>query len=126
MIDVNHYFGAVYVEGGRVWPQIDCYGLVLLVREDLNLPAWPEWGGVTKHNNGLHDVGTDFISELERCEPEQGAVACCYSGGLMVHVAVVIECDGLLHSLEINARRGTTCLPLRRFERRFVRVEYYR
>ncbi|WVM92629.1 nitrite transporter [Halopseudomonas pachastrellae] len=110
-----------------MWPQIDCYGLVLLVRRDLGLPDWPEWGGVTKKDDGLHNVGTEFVRKLERCEPQPGAVACCYAGGLMIHVAVVVvECDGLQHSLEINARRGTTCLPLRRFERRFVRVEYYR
>lgn len=126
MIDMNHYLGAQYVEGGRVWPQIDCYGMVLIVRKALGLPDWPEWGGVTKEGDGLHNVGSEFVRNLERCEPEPGAVACCFSGGLMIHVAVVVECDGLLHALEVNAKRGTTCLPLRRFERRFVKVEYYR
>lgn len=125
MIDVNQYLGAEYVEGGRVWPQIDCYGLVLRVRRDMGLEEWPEWPGVTKADNGLHTVGSDFVSRLERCEPEPGALACCYASGLMTHVAVVVDA-GTLHALEINAKRGVTCLPLNRFERRFVAVEYYR
>lgn len=126
MIDVNHYLDAVYVEGGRSWPHIDCYGLVLLVRRDMGLDGWPEWGGVTKADNGLHDTGTDFIRDLEHCEPEPGAVACCYKASFLIHVAVVIECNGLPHALEINAKRGVTCLPLHRFARRFTRVEYYK
>lgn len=126
MIDMNHYLGAQYVEGGRVWPEIDCYGMVLAVRKDLGLPDWPEWHGVTKEGNGLHTVGTAFACTLERCEPEQGAMACCFTGSMLIHVAVVVEADGLLHAIEVNARRGTTCLPLRRFARRFVKVEYYR
>lgn len=126
MIDMNHYLGAQYVEGGRVWPEIDCYGIALIHRSVLGMGPWPDWAGVTNEDDGLHKVGSEFVRSLERCDPEPGALACCFSGGLMIHVAVVDWCDGLLHALEINAKRGATCLPLRRFERRFVKVEYYR
>ncbi|MGC5620421.1 hypothetical protein [Enterococcus faecalis] len=126
MTDMNKYLDGRYVEGGRVWPEIDCYGIVLEVRRDLGLPDWPEWAGVTKAGNGLHHAGMQQAREVEPCEPQAGAVAACYSGSLLTHVAVVVDCDGLLHALECNPRRNVTCLPLRRFERRFVRVEYYR
>ncbi|EWC39050.1 hypothetical protein [Stutzerimonas stutzeri] len=126
MLDMTKYLDGRYLEGGRVWPEIDCYGIVLEVRRDLGLPDWPDWAGVTKAEDGLHHAGAKQAREAELCEPQEGAVAACYSGSLLTHVAVVVERDGLLYAVECNPRRNVTCLPLRRFERRFVRVEYYR
>lgn len=125
MIDMGKYLGGQYVEGGRAWPQVDCYGLVLEVRSDLGLAQWPEWGSA-RRGDSMQAAAAELSSRFERCDPEPGAVALCFKGSLCVHVAVVVDCHGLLHGLEINAGRGVTCLPLRRFERRFVRVEYYR
>lgn len=126
MIDVNQYLGAKWVEGGRVWPEIDCYGIVLKVREDLGLPQWPAWDGVTKRNHGLHREGTSFARSVTRCEPEEGAVAACYEGGLMTHVGIVINTPAGLEVIECNPRTRVTCMPLRRFVRRFIRVEFYK
>lgn len=125
MIDVSKYLGGQYVEGGRAWPSVDCYGLVLEVRRDMGLPQWPDWGSA-RRGESMQVAAAELVSQFERCEPEQGAVALCYRGSLVTHVAVVVECHGRLHALEINAPTGVLCLPLRRFERRFVRVEYYR
>ena len=126
MINMDKYLAGRYVEGARAWPEVDCYGVVLEVRRDLGLAEWPEWAGVTKAGGGLHENGSAYARQVERCEPESGAVAVCYSGTVMTHVAVVVEHAGLLHVLECNPRRNVTCLPLHRFERRFIRVEYYR
>lgn len=126
MIDVNRYLGAQYVEGGRVWPFVDCYGIVLQVRRDIGLPDWPAWDGVTKHGGAMHEAGMQQKHEVQPCEPEPGAVAACFRASMLIHVAVVVECNGLLHAIEINPKHNVTCLPLKRFERRFVRVEYYR
>jgi len=125
MIDMDKYLDGQYVEGGRAWPHVDCYGLVLEVRRDLDLAVWPEWGSA-RRGERMQAAATELASTFERCAPERGAVALCFKGSLCVHVAVVVELHGLLHGLEINAGRGVTCLPLHRFERRFVRVEYYR
>lgn len=126
MIDTEKYLAGRYVEGGRVWPEIDCYGLILIVRDDLGLPEWPIFDGVTKRENGLHRLGTKLARQVERCEPCHGAVAACYASGLMSHVAIVVETPHGLAVLECNPGTNVTAVPLRRFMRRFVRVEFYR
>lgn len=126
MIDVSKYLSGRYVEGGRTWPDVDCYGIVLEVRKDIGLPDWPSWDGVTKHNGAMHDAGMEQKHEVQRCDPEHGAVAACFQGSMLAHVAVIVEINGMLHAIESNPKHNITCLPLRRFERRFLRVEYYR
>ena len=59
------------------------------------------------------------------CDPAPGAGIACYSGSVVTHVAIVVEIDGALHAVECNPRTNVTFLPLARFARRFVRVEYY-
>ena len=109
-----------------MWPEVDCYGLILEVRRDLGLDEWPAWDGVTKDQDGLHRFGTEFVSARERCEPEPGAVACCYTASLMTHVAVVVEFGGALYVAECNPKQGFTCIPIRRFLKQWLRVEFYR
>mgnify|MGYP001175442273 CR=1 FL=1 len=122
----DKYLDAVWLEGGRVWPHVDCYGIVLEIRRDLGLDEWPAWDGITKKNDGLHRHGTEFVATRERCDPEPGAVACCYTASLMTHVAVVEEIDGQLWVAECNPGSGFSRSPIRRFMRRWLRVEFYR
>lgn len=126
MIDLSKYLDAIWLEGGRVWPFVDCYGIVLEVRRDMGLAGWPNWDGVTKRDDGLDRVGGEFVRQRERCEPEPGALACCYTGSLMTHVAVVVEAPDGLRVAECNPKTGFTCMPLLRFKRRWLRVEFYR
>ncbi|SDI77812.1 hypothetical protein SAMN05216588_12465 [Pseudomonas flavescens] len=126
MIDTSKYLDARWLEGGRVWPFVDCYGIILEIRHDLGLDEWPAWDGITKQEDGLHRHGTCFVAQRERCEPEAGAVACCYTGSLMTHVAVVVGAPDGLRVAECNPGRGFSCTPLLRFKRRWLRVEFYR
>lgn len=125
MIDLNKYLSGEWLEGGRAWPQVDCYGLVLEVRRDLGLEEWPEWGAA-RRGDGMHEAGEEFTSGRGPCDPEQGAVALCYLGSLLSHVGVVVMVDGMLQVLECNSRRHVSLTPMSRFRRRFVRVEFYR
>ena len=125
MTDLTKYLDGIWVEGGRSWPEIDCYGLVLEVRRDMSLPSWPEWGEA-RQGDSMQAAGEEFASQHERCRPEPGAVALCYRGSMLTHVGVVVEVDGLLQVLECNAGSNVRLTPLPRFVRRFVRVEFYR
>ena len=125
MTDLTKYLDGIWVEGGRSWPEIDCYGLVLEVRRDMSLPSWPEWGEA-RQGDSMQAAGEEFASQHERCRPEPGAVALCYRGSMLTHVGVVVEVDGLLQVLECNAGSNVRLTPLPRFARRFVRVEFYR
>lgn len=115
-----------YVEGGRVWPHVDCYGLVLEVRRDMGLQDWPDWPEARKGDGSMVRVGLQLVKSLERCEPEPGAMAVCFERRLNYHVAVVVEVNGQLEVLEVNPRRNVRLSPIRRFERKFQSVEYYR
>lgn len=121
MIDISEIIEqARYLEGGREWPQVDCYGIVLHVRSLLGMPLLPELGHARRCVN-MDELGKAEAALHVTCGPEDGAVALCYDGaGLMVHTAVcyaggVIEC---------NPRRHASVSPVNRFVKRFHRVEF--
>lgn len=125
MFDSEKYRSVKWLKGGRAFPELDCFGIVNEIRHDLNLPLWPEFAGVTKDNNGLDREARALMSELQRCTPCPGAGIACYSGSMVTHVAIVVEIEGALYAAECNPKTNVSFLPLARFERRFVKVEYY-
>ncbi|CAI3796060.1 nitrite transporter [Rheinheimera sp. MM224] len=125
MINVEHYLYGKYVEGGRAWPEVDCYGIIMKLREDLGLKPWPIFDGVTKRENGLHKMGKQLIQNLTPCEPQEGAGVACYKGSCMVHVAMVVNTPTGLEVAECNPGTNVTFTPLRRFKRRYLRLEFY-
>jgi len=126
MIDTSKFIEGRWLEGGRDWPNIDCYGVVLYVREALGLPSWPRFDGVTKQDDGLHNSGLDFLQGSELCDPCEGAVACCYEASLLRHVGIVVDTPVGLMVVECNPGRHVSLSPVNRFIRRFVRVEFYK
>lgn len=92
MIDHDKYPAGKYREGGRVWPFVDCYGLVLEVRRDLGLPDWPEWADIRAGDGSMVEVAGKWFPTLTPCEPEEGALIALYQGSEMRHVGVVVRC----------------------------------
>ncbi len=125
MFNPDKYRSVTWLKGGRVYPELDCFGIVNEIRRDLDLPLWPEFSGVTKDYNGLDREARGLMSELTKCEPTPGAGIACYSGGMVTHVGIVVDIGGSLYAAECNPKSNVTFLPLSRFERRFVKVEYY-
>ncbi|MCL7481761.1 nitrite transporter, partial [Klebsiella pneumoniae] len=76
----DKYRSVTWLKGGRVYPQLDCFGIVNEIRRDLNLPVWPDFAGVTKDDGGLDREARRMMLTLERCEPCEGAGVACYSG----------------------------------------------
>lgn len=126
MLDIDKYRSVTWRMGGRAFPVLDCYGLVHEVRRDLGLPPWPIFEGVIEEGERVHAAFLEFQPSVTRCDPAQGAVAACYKGGMVTHVAIVLEIDGLLYAIESNTGTNVSILPLARFERKFLKVEYYR
>jgi hypothetical protein len=125
MFNPDKYRSVRWLKGGRVYPELDCFGLINEIRRDLNLPPWPEFAGVTKDDGGLDREARELMKNLRRCEPQEGAGAACYSGSTVTHVAVVVNISGMLHIAECNPGLNVTFLPLSRFIRRFVKVEFW-
>lgn len=126
MFNPDKYRSVTWLKGGRAFPKIDCFGIVNEIRRDLGLPEWPEFAGITKDGDGLDKSARLLMKGLSRCEPEVGAGVACYTGSTVTHVAIVVRIDGILHAAECNPRTNVTFLPLPRFSRRFVKVEYWK
>lgn len=122
-IDLEKYLEVVWVSGGREFPELDCYGVVNEVRRDLGLPPWDDYAGATRAE--LPGLATAAASEHAGSDLVEGAVAFCYEGSVVTHVAVLVEVDGRMCTLECNDVHNVTVLPVSRFERRFNKVEYY-
>ncbi|KGT87246.1 nitrite transporter [Erwinia typographi] len=126
MFNPDKYRSVTWLKGGRAYPELDCFGIVNEIRRDLELLEWPDFSGVTKDGNGLDREARKLMLSLERCDPGAGAGVACYSGSAVTHVGIVVEINGLLHVAECNPGTNVTFLPLSRFRRRFVKVEFWR
>lgn len=40
MFNPDKYRSVTWLKGGRVYPQLDCFGIVNEIRRDLGLPVW--------------------------------------------------------------------------------------
>jgi len=125
MLNIDKYLSVQWQMGGRVYPVLDCYGVVHEVRRDLGLPDWPAFEGIIKEGSEMDTACQNFRSNVTHCSPCNGAVAACYIGKLIAHLGVVVELGGMLHVMECNPRRNVTIMPLARFERQYLKVEYY-
>lgn len=125
MLDIDKYLSVVWKMGGRTYPILDCYGIVHEVRHDLGLSEWPIFEGIIKDGGSIDIVAKEFKNNISQCDPSPGAVAACYEGGMISHLAVIVEIGGILHAMESNPKKNVTILPLQRFERRYMKVEYY-
>ncbi|KDF23579.1 hypothetical protein AF48_01888 [Klebsiella aerogenes MGH 62] len=96
MFEPDKYLSVTWLKGGRVYPQLDCFGIVNEIRRDLGLPEWPDFAGVTKDGGGLDKEARKLMLKLERCEPCVGAGVACYSGTMVTHVGIVVELNGLV------------------------------
>ncbi len=122
-IDLEKYLDVVWVSGGRAFPNLDCYGVVNEVRRDLGLEPWDEHDGAARDE--LPGLAAQAAQQRRGSDLVEGAVAFCYEGSMVTHVAVLVQVDGRMCTLECNEGRNVTVLPVSRFERRFNKVEYY-
>ncbi|VVK77850.1 Uncharacterised protein [Klebsiella variicola] len=125
MFNPDKYRSVKWQKGGRAYPLLDCFGIVNEIRSDLGLPEWPDFAGVTKDGGGLDREARKLMLSLKRCDPCEGAGVACYSGSTVSHVGIVVMLDNQLQVAECNPETNVTFLPLPRFKRRFVKVEFW-
>lgn len=126
---INYYLSCQYVDGGREPPQIDCFGLVRHARHNhCGMALLPSFGQIrnTQPREFTEAYRTTAESVMEECEPEHGAVASVFRGGICIHVALVIKKNGTLYTLDINPKKGARFQRLADFESQYLKVLYYR
>lgn len=103
-MDLNKYLGIPHKPQGRSWEGVDCYGLLLLIYNDLGieLPAYEGW---YKTNNDVEAMGIVANIEKQRWkevyEPQHLdvvllGVATKY-GRFPAHVGIVEEPGWMIH-----------------------------
>ncbi|EMG4342707.1 hypothetical protein ACIRTV_18220 [Pseudomonas aeruginosa] len=125
----NRYLTAIYTEGGRALPCLDCWGLTLIARVELfGLPMLTDFGGVTRRTPVTMQRACDaeIHRALEQCEPGPGVIAAAYRGRLLDHVGLLVEVDVRLRVLEINPGSGVSLTPLQKFSDKYSKVVFYR
>lgn len=123
MINQDEYLKIKWVEGGRKFPELDCYGLVNKVREDLGFDLWPDFEGVGK--DGLDYHMREFLRQRIEARPVPGAMVLVYKGKLVNHVGVIVELEKELYVAESNPRRNVSFTPLSRFLRQNPKLDFW-
>ena len=72
MFNPDKYRSVTWLKGGRVYPQLDCFGIVNEIRRDLGLPLWPDFAGVTKDDGGLDREARQMMLTLSAATPAKG------------------------------------------------------
>lgn len=125
MINLFKYREIVWFDGGRDFPYLDCYGLVLEFRKDLGLPTWPDYRGVTKHRNQFDQEAREFIRTRRKTEPESGAMGLVTRAGVINHAVVCFEFAGLLYVAECNPVSNMTISTVSDFMRKNKNTEWW-
>ena len=129
-VSANDFLDVPYVDGGRDMSGLDCFGQLRLARHLLfDKPLLESFGHIT--NNGCEDhyePMTEVYHQLkagyEQCEPRPGAIACCFRHGLLLHVGLVVEDNGLLKVLHTNAA-GPHLMKIKTFDRLSTDVRFF-
>lgn len=125
---IERYLAVTYLDGGREWPCLDCWGLARLARHDLyGLPLLRSLGYARREQvRSLQRGYREQLTDMEPCGPAPGAIAAAFRGELLVHVGLVVKLDGRLCVLEINPDSNVSTPTVQDFVARFLRVSFYR
>lgn len=125
---LNDYMVSKYVDAGRIWPDLDCYGLARLVRHDVYgkslLPMLGGHGGKDKVKQT-----TDVMRNIYLLDKTDNITAEClvfaFRRKLCEHIGVVVSLNGIRRVMDINQHTGVRIVTMSTFDKFFNRVEYY-
>lgn len=94
-IDLTRYLRIKYKFGGRDYPNLDCFGLVMCFYRDelgITLPLDKSICDATSENENLVKEKIKYrqVKEQELCDNKM-YIACFYGGGKFRHCGVVID-----------------------------------
>lgn len=115
-----------YVVGGRSMEGADCWGLALLVRERLGLPAFDAFPSIRwdrpHGNQKCYQAATRL---LVAGDPAPGAFAAVFRGPLCLHVGVCLEIESRLCVVETNVEGGVRWYTVDDYNQVYPKVVYY-
>lgn len=125
-IDLEHYMTARYVDGGREWPNYDCWGLVRHAYHVINGEWLPLYSGLDADNTYAKSRNYLQLSKvMVECEPHHGAIAAVVNGRVCEHVAICVQIGDELLALEMDHTTGPRVVTLDKFKDDHRHVKYY-
>ena len=110
MLQNNHWYDIYYfvswTRGGRVYPNIDCWGLVCDAfkrRRNITLDAYTQFSE-SSMTNGMSDAINQFIKIDENDNFQELDIVCWIVGKQLRHVGIMINGSEYMHCDRI---RGT-------------------
>ncbi|WP_016899818.1 hypothetical protein [Pseudoalteromonas sp. PAMC 22718] len=127
MNHINDYFTVPYVEGGRDMSGLDCWGITRFVLHHVyKLPLFTSFGHVrSEHTSEFTGAYSVLVDQFTQCKPKEGAVACGFVDGNLVHMGVCVDIDGQIAIFHSTKKHGASFARIAAFERLFFEVKFY-
>lgn len=125
-LDLKRYMASEYVNGGRVWPQWDCWGMVRQGFADIHGILLPMLNGLDA--GSLMGKSRNYVrlaKIMPECDPKHGAIAAVVTGKVCEHVGLIIDLAGKLYVMETDKGTGPRIVSLEEFIKERVNVRYY-
>ena len=123
---LDSYLTVPYIDGGRDFDGFDCWGLVRhILHFNLHQPLLDSYGFISPDDKINLTAAYQKVAPLfVQCQPQSGCIVACFKRGLLLHVGVVVEANGL-QVYHTGRKHGPLKTKLANFERLFFKVKYY-
>lgn len=125
-LDLEKYMMSRYVNGGRVWPNLDCWGMTRSASKDVHGVTLPLLNGLDA--GSLMGKSRNYVrlaKIMPECEPKHGAIAAVVTGKACEHVGLCIDLSGSVYVMETTEASGPRIIPLASFIKDRGNVRYY-
>ena len=127
MSNLEHYMTSRYVNGGREWPEYDCWGLVRHQFHAVHGVWLPRYDGLDADNTlakSRHYV--QLLRQFtEQDRPVPGDVLAVVQGRACHHVGICIELNYELYALETDDKTGPRVVTVEQFKEDHGTVKFY-
>lgn len=115
-LDISHYMQSRYVNGGREWPEYDCWGMTRHAYQAINGHELPRFDGLDAASGfGKSREYKRLAISMPECEPRHGAIASVVRGKVCEHVGVCVEIAGAIYVLETTEPTGPRVITYKQF-----------
>lgn len=125
-LDLERYMRSRYVNKGREWPDLDCWGLTRLAfheRHGIDLPMLENLDAASLMGKSRNYARLSKI--LPQCDPQDGSIAAVVTGNVCEHVGLCIAIAGVLYVMETTLESGPRIIPMTEFKREYRNVLCY-
>lgn len=103
-------FTVPYVEGGRTKKGVDCWGLCVLLYDEVLSISIPSYGNVYYQDMSNYEDTVDSIAEIKAAQdmfevvdvPTEGDLVLCTYRGQPLHIGFIVDENTMIHASPKN------------------------